>query len=199
MLTQTWPVETRFHRVPAGVKVALLAVLGGCLAWIGTIWVLGLTLALVWLAHLAGGWALFARAPRLLWPVWPFVLVIGGWHVWRGTPDTGAVIVLRMAIMLMAANLVLLTTRLDALIGLFRSACRPLALAGIPPDRVAVALAMTVRFVPVMLLRAGLFRDAWRARSARSPRHRLIGPLALSALDEAERVAEALRARGGSA
>ena len=69
---------------------------------------------------------------------------------------------------------------------------------GLPVGRVALALAMTVRFIPVLATRAGDLSLAWRARSAKRPLHRLLNPLALAALDEAERSAEALRARSNS-
>ena len=57
---------------------------------------------------------------------------------------------------------------------------------------------MTVRFVPVLAQRAEDLARAWRARSPGKPRHRLLAPLALAALDEAEHAAEALRARSAS-
>jgi biotin transport system permease protein len=48
-----------------------------------------------------------------------------------------------------------------------------------------------------MLQRMAALNDAWRARSARRAGWRLAFPATLAALDDAERVAEALRARGG--
>ncbi|PJE28084.1 ABC transporter permease, partial [Pseudooceanicola lipolyticus] len=42
-----------------------------------------------------------------------------------------------------------------------------------------------------------LLAESWRARSPRRPGLRTILPLAALAIDDAEHVAEALRARGG--
>jgi biotin transport system permease protein len=66
-----------------------------------------------------------------------------------------------------------------------------------PPQRAALAIALTIRFIPVMGQRAEELAQAWRARSPARPRWRIMPALSLSALDDAARVAEALRARGG--
>jgi biotin transport system permease protein len=198
MLTPTLATETALHRWPAGAKLALLASLGVTLGLTAKPALLAAGFLAVWAAFLPLGRAEVARMPRRLWPLWPFVLVIGGWHLIRGTPETGLVITLRMLTMFAAATLMLLTTRFDALLATFADLMRPLARLGLPVDRMALALAMAVRFVPVLAERAGELARAWRARSPRKPRHRLIAPLALAALDEADHAAEALRARSAS-
>jgi biotin transport system permease protein len=198
MLTLTLPAETALHRWPAGVKLALLAGLGSALGATSDPVALAAVLAGLWLAYLPLGRAEAARLPHRLWPLWPFVLVIGGWHLFRGTPETGLAVSLRMLIMFGAATLLLLTTRFDALLATFSALMRPCGRLGLPVNRIALALAMAVRFMPVLAQRAGDLAQAWRARSARRPRHRLLTPLTLAALDEAERSAEALRARSAS-
>jgi biotin transport system permease protein len=198
MLTLTSPVETWVHRLPAGVKLAVLAVLGVTLGLTPHLGLLAAGFAGVWLAFLPLGLAEVARMPRRLWPLWPFVLVIGGWHLLRGTPETGLAITLRMLIMFAAATLMLLTTRFDALRATFARLFYPLGRLGMPVERISLALAMTVRFIPVLAQRSADLSLAWRARSARKPRHRLLVPLAVAALDEADHAAEALRARSAS-
>ena len=74
----------------------------------------------------------------------------------------------------------------------------PLTRLGLPGDRIALAVALVIRFIPVLTERITLIRCAWSARSPRPPGWRLMVPAALAALDEAEHVAEALRARGGA-
>jgi biotin transport system permease protein len=198
MLTPTLASESALHRRPAGVKLGLVATLGLALGMTATPALLAAALVTVWAGFLPLGRAEAARLPRRLWPLWPFVLVIGGWHLIRGTPETGLVITLRMLTMFAAATLMLLTTRFDELLATFSTLMRPLARLGLPVDRMALALAMTVRFVPVLAQRAEELARAWRARSPGKPRHRLLAPLALAALDEAEHAAEALRARSAS-
>jgi biotin transport system permease protein len=67
----------------------------------------------------------------------------------------------------------------------------------LPPKTLALAIALTIRFVPTLLTRAEQIRQSWRARSPRRPGWRTLLPTTLAALDDADHVAEALRARGG--
>ena len=198
MLTPTLGAESLLHRWPAGIKLALVASLGLALGVTTQPLALAAAFALTWAAFLPLGLEQALRLPRRLWPLWPFLLVIGGWHFWRGTPDTGLVVALRMLTMFAAATLLLLTTRFDALLATFAAVLAPLARLGLPVARIALALAMVLRFIPVLAGRAGELGEAWRARSARKARHRLLAPLALAALDEADHAAEALRARSAS-
>jgi biotin transport system permease protein len=198
MLTLTFPVETRAHRLPATAKLGLIAALGLGIGMTSDPLLLALILLIVWAGFLPLGLTEARRLPRRLWPLWPFLLVIGGWHILRGTPETGLAVGLRMLTMAAAATLLLLTTRFDALVAAFSTLIRPLALMGLPVGRIALALALAVRFIPVLSQRADSLALAWRARSARKPRHRLFAPLALSAFDEADHAAEALRSRSVS-
>jgi biotin transport system permease protein len=198
MLTQISPVDSVLHRWPAVAKLAAIAGLGFLLGLTSDPALLAGVFAGLWLAFLPLGLTEAAQLPRRLWSLWPFVLVIGGWHLIRGTPDAGLAIILRMVTMFAAAVLLLLTTRFDALLAAFATLLRPLERLGLPVNRIALALAMAVRFIPVLSQRATDLAQAWRARSARRPRHRLLVPLALAALDEADHAAEALRARSAS-
>ena len=198
MLTLTSPVETWAHRLPAGAKLAALAVATTGLFLMSGPLPLGLAaLATAGLA-LTGG-AGFARAAlRLLWPLWPFVAVVGLWHLWTGDLTGGAVVLLRMVTAVALANMVTMTTRLSDMIAVFQGLARPLAPLGLSPRRLALAFALVIRFIPVMLDRMDQIGAAWSARSPRRPRWRVLVPATLAALDDADRVAEALRARGGA-
>jgi biotin transport system permease protein len=198
MLTPTLASETSLHRWQAGVKLTLIAALGIGLGMTAKPAILVAALAVIWAAYLPLGWAEAIRAPRRLWLLWPFLVVIGGWHILRGTPEAGLVVALRMVTMFAAASLLLLTTRFDALLAAFLAVLRPLTPLGLPVGRIALAMAMAVRFVPVLAERGETLAQAWRARSTRKPRHRLLAPLAIAAFDEADHAAEALRARSAS-
>ncbi len=148
--------------------------------------------------YAAGGAAFARHGLAMLRPLWPFLALLAVWHLWTGDWRAGAVIGLRLLAAVAAANLVTMTTRLDDMLSVVERALAPLGRLGLPVRRVALALALAIRFVPVLLDRARALGEAWRARSARRPGWRLVVPLALGALDDAERVAEALRARGGA-
>lgn len=200
MLSLTSPVRTPAHAWPAGPKVLALAglTLGLFLpapGWPALVAAAGVLAAA---ALTAGRWGILRPWLRLYRPLWPFVLLLLVWHGVAQTPLDGAVIILRMAAALGAANLVTMTTRLSDLQGLVLWLVRPLG-AVLPAKALSLAIALMIRFVPVMAERAGQLSAAWRARSPRRPRARLMAPLALAALDDADHVAEALRARGGAA
>ena len=198
MLTLTSPVEIWAHRVPAGAKLAGLA--------LATMGLFALTSPLPLAAAAAGTVALFAtgglRFARaglgLLRPLWPFVLIVGLWHLWTGDLAAGGTVLLRMLAAVALANFVTMTTRLSDMIAVFQWLARPLAPLGLPPQRLALAMALVIRFIPAILDRLTQITQSWSARSPRRPRWRVLVPATLAALDDADRAAEALRARGGA-
>ena len=198
MLTLTSPVETRWHAVGAPVKLSLLALWTAGLFWVTSPeWLLA-ALGFVAALHLPGGVVFSRHALRMLRPVWPFVAVVGVWHLWTDDGMAGAVIIVRMITAIAAANLVTMTTSLQDMIAVVERLARPLHSLGLPPRRLALAMGMVIRFIPVMADRHTQITDAWRARSARRPGWRVLLPTVLAALDDADHTAEALRARGGS-
>lgn len=197
MLTLTSSVEIWAHRLPAGAKLAALA----C----GTVGLFALTTplaqavaALAVLALIASGGRAFAReCLGLLRPLWPFVAIVALWHLITGDIAGGAVVILRMAAAVAAANFVTMTTRLSDMLAVIERLLAPIAALGVRPRPLSLALALVIRFIPVMLTRTEAISLAFRARSPRRPGWRLLMPVSLAALDDAEHVADALRARGG--
>jgi biotin transport system permease protein len=198
MLTLTSPVETWAHRLPAGAKLAALALATTGLFALRSPLPLGCVCLLTMGLYGSGG-PVFARAGlRLLWPLWPFVLIVGLWHLWLHDISGGAVVLLRMIAAVALANFVTMTTRLSDMLAVFQTIARPLAPLGLSPRSLALACALVIRFIPVMLDRLAQIGQSWQARSPRRPRWRVLVPATLAALDDADRVAEALRARGGA-
>jgi biotin transport system permease protein len=73
---------------------------------------------------------------------------------------------------------------------------RPLRRVGVQPERVSLLLALTIRAVPVLVGTLSDVRDARRARGLeRSPRALLV-PVVLRTMRHADRLGEALVARG---
>ena len=196
MLTLTSPIETPIHRWPAGAKLAVLCAITIWLFWLTTLLPIALTLAAIILLYAAGGLPFIAHGAAMLRPLWPFVLIVGLWHGWIGDITGGAVVILRLITAMAAANLVTMTTGLTAMMAVVEWLSRPFA-AIMPPRRLALAMGLVIRFIPVLQSHAARLSQAWRARSPRAPRWRLLPALTLSAIDEADHVAEALRARGG--
>lgn len=197
MLTLTCPVETRWHARQAGAKLLMLA-----MATLVIFSVPGPVSATAAIAGVAGLY--LAEGPRfarhglaMLRPLWPFVVVLAVWHGVTGDLAGGAMIAARMLAAVGLANMVTMTTRLDDMIGVVERLAAPMAHFGLAPRRLALAIALVVRFTPVLMARMQALAEAWRARSARRANWRLVLPTLLVALDDADHVAEALRARGG--
>jgi biotin transport system permease protein len=198
MLTLTSPVETWAHRLPAGLKLGAMALATTGLFALTTPLPLAFAAGAAAVLYATGGIGFARTGLRLLHPLWPFVLIVSLWHLWIRDPSGGAVILLRMLTAVAMANFVTMTTRLSDMVSVFQWLARPLSRLGLSPRRLALAVALVIRFIPVMLDRLTQIGESWRARSPRRPRWRVLVPATLAALDDADRVAEALRARGGA-
>jgi len=197
MIALTSTVETPYHRLPAGPKLALLCAVTFALFLTDSAWLLGLALGGVALLYLLPGTGFMREGLGHLRPLLPFLAVIALWHLVSGTPILGAGVAARLLAAVGLANLVTMTTRLDDMIGIVRWLTSPLRRLGLATGALEIAIALVVRFTPVLADKGSRLFEAWRARSKRRPGWRILAPFTLLAIDDAEHVAEALRARGG--
>lgn len=197
MISLTSPVETRAHRWPAGFKLALLCLASTCLLLTHDIWVNLAAAALTLTLYSLPGRTFLRAGMAALRIVLPFVFVLLVWHGVTGDLAVGATVTLRMVTLIALANLVTMTTRLSDLIDLVHTLTAPLRRLHLPVHILDTAIPLVIRFTPVLVDRASRLAAAWRARSRRRPGWRIILPLTLQAMDDADAVAEALRARGG--
>lgn len=197
MISLTSPVDTRAHRWPAWVKLGGLCLVSTGLFLTGSlaahIAVLTVTLGL----YALPGAEFLSAGLRGLRVVLPFVAMLLIWHVVTDDLAMGVLICLRMVALIALANLVTMTTGLAELVDLTRRLTAPLRQLGLPTHLLDTAIPLVIRFTPVLVARAERLAEAWRARSPRRPSWRLVLPLTLQALDDADHVGEALRARGG--
>jgi biotin transport system permease protein len=188
------PGTSLVHRTPALVKLGLLAVI---------VTVVALQVSLVWLgvaSVLVFGLFLLARMPfALAWrqivPIlWvlafavPVQVIFGGW-------EAAAVMALRLVLAVALAALYTLTTPVMATLDAVQALLRPFR-RWIDADRVGLALALTIRCVPLL---AELVREVLDARKARGAEGSLLAlavPVIVRALRTAEHLGEALTARG---
>lgn len=199
MLSLISPVQTPWHRLPAGPKLLALLGLSLVLFQIRSAVIMGGALVFIGALYLPGGWLFLRQGLRMLRPLLPFIIIVGLWHLWTNEAQQGALICLRLLTAVAAANLITMTTRLSDMIAAIERLLHPFARFGLKPKIIALAVALVIRFIPLMAERIGQLRESWRARSAKRVNHQLILPATLAALDDAEHVAEALRARGGAA
>ena len=196
MLTLTSPHKTWAHPVPAGVKLAALCLWTVVVLHLTGVW-LAPAAAIVLALVVSGGKDFALTWAQMLRPLWPFAAIALLWHLWIGYPMSAVTIILRMGATVGLANAVTMTTQLAEIIAVVTWLTQPLQRFGLQPKVLALSVALMIRFIPVMLLRFTQISEAWRMRSPRRPGWRVLVPTLLSALDDADRVAEALRARGG--
>lgn len=197
MISLTSPVETWAHRVPAGAKLAALSLATLALFTLQSpIWLSGALLAVGGLT-LTGGLRFAAAAARSLRILLPFLLLIAVWHGLTGQIQAGLAVALRLLTALALANFVTMTTRLSDMIDVAAVLLTPFRHFGLSTRALELSVALVVRFTPEIARKGGLLTEAWRARSPRRARWQIIMPLTALAIDDAEHVADALRARGG--
>ena len=197
MISLTSPIETRAHHLSAGFKLGVLCLTTCGLFFIHNLWfhslfLLGVMTLYVWL-----GKNFFMAGWRHLKVLWLFVVVVAIWHVWMHTWVLGATILIRLVATVALANWVTMTTRLSDMIDVVCFLVQPLARLGWNTRALELSIALVIRMTPVLVLKGQGLAFAWRARSTKRLGWRVILPFTVLALDDADYVAEALRARGG--
>jgi biotin transport system permease protein len=190
-----WPGRSPLHRCPAGVKLLLLAAGSVALALWRGLPALGVA-AVVVLAGFA-----VARIPvRVAWaqlrPLRWVVVVLGvaqlafsGWRLALG-------IVAALVVLVAAAALLTLTTTVSALLDTFVRLARPLCVLGVDTERLGLLAALTVRSVPVVARIRDEAAEARRARGLERSLRALLVPFVVRTVRHADRLGEALAARG---
>ncbi|GAB4535036.1 MAG: energy-coupling factor transporter transmembrane component T [Roseibium sp.] len=185
------------HRLPAGFKLLTVAVASLVLFQLASVWVFLACLAAVLLCYASLGRAGLAQL-KLLRGLTFFLGILLALHWVSGSLADGVVILLRLVVMILAANFVSVTTRLDDMLAAVQPLFRPLELVGMSARKPALGVALVLRFAPYMLVVYGQLREAWQARTGSRNSWRLLAPFAIQSLAMSDHVAEALKARGGS-
>jgi biotin transport system permease protein len=187
--------STWLHRVPASAKLIAVAVLSIAVLPVTDWSVLAIGLGLVLGIYASLGRETLSRL-SLLRPLLPFLLAVGLLQGWLESWPIAAAAIARILLMVLAANLVTFTTTMHGMIDAFTPVLAPLRGLGVNPRVPAIAIALVLRFVPVLLSAWQQREEAWRARTGRRASIRLIPSFIAEALRMADQVAEALDARG---
>ena len=164
-----FPGESVVHRCDARLKLVVLLVFSIALFFAKSWWGMGGAVALVAIA------AAVARVPmglfnRMLVPVY----VLAGFSVLFnviGTPGLeglvrGLFFGVRMVVLVAASFVVCLTTSSAELLDAFQKLISPLRRLRVPVDDIAMTLALSVRFIPVIEREFASIRAAQIARGA---------------------------------
>jgi biotin transport system permease protein len=195
-LTTTYlPGNTVIHRLPAGIKLVLLAATGVALTVLNLWWEPVAVLSVVLACYLLAGFPVRTLAAQLRSMSWVllaisvFQLVVSGW---QSMVD----VIVTLAAMVLAAGLVSLTTGMEALTEVLLRILRPFRRFGVAPERMALLISLSVRSVSVIAGLAQEVRDAQRARGLGGSARAFAVPLLVRSLRHAEALGEALIARG---
>lgn len=185
--------DTPFHRAGAGLKMLLLVVFSTALFLVDSWPALVIATVLV-----TAGYAIAGLRPDHGWRALRPVLVILGIlflvQLYLADLSLAAYVVLRFAVLILAATLVTLTTKVSELVdGLMGALAH--APAWVPREKIALAIAMTMRFIPRLRENVREVRDAQRARGLDRSMVALLVPLIVRTLRDADDIARAIDAR----
>ncbi|UEA59706.1 energy-coupling factor transporter transmembrane protein EcfT [Gordonia otitidis] len=190
------PGSSLVHRLSPGVK--LLGLAAGILAitlCVRSLPALAIAAAAVTVVYgLAGigpvtAWRQFRPTLWILVFVLVFQLIFTDWR--RAVLVTGI-----LALSVLLAAIVSLTTRTTDMLDSMTHAMAPLRRLGVRTDLIAIALALTIRTIPLIVEIAGQVDEARRARGLRPGARILVAPIVIAALRTADGFAESLSARG---
>jgi biotin transport system permease protein len=190
--TPTW-----LHRVPAAVKLLALALMSLAVLPITDWLVMWVGVLITFAIYGSLGRAGFKRllALRILLPL---ILGLGLFQWWVMTWEAAALSVARIFLMVMLADLVTLTTPMQDMMRVIEPLLSPLRRLGFNPRKLSLAVALVIRFVPVLLSQWQAQREAWQARSPRTPGVKLIVPFIRQALTLSTHIAQSIDARSVS-
>jgi biotin transport system permease protein len=184
------------HRLPAGPKLAALAV-AGTIAFLVEDW---RWLAAALLAVLALHALARIPARKTLGPLRAAALVLGLVFLAQGLSGAwiaGLAATLRLAALILLASFVTLTTRQSDMTDALARGLRPLKALGLDTAALALGLSLALRFIPLIAAEATLVREAQRARGLERNPLALFVPLIVRVLKMADDLGEAIDARGG--
>jgi biotin transport system permease protein len=187
--------NTWLHRIPASTKLLAMLLL--------SIAMLGLD-DLTWLAiGLLAAFAAYGSigSPGLrrliaLRSLLPIIIGIAIFQAFVMGWETALRSAIKLILMIMFADLITATTPMQSMLQVFQKLLAPLTrLLGFSEKKISLAVAMMIRFIPVLAAQWQQQQQAWTARTQRKPGFRLLVPFITTALARTDQVAEALSSR----
>jgi len=189
--------DSWLHQTPAGLKLLVVAV--------ASLLLFQIKAPLVFMGCLAGVIGCYASLGReglarlaMLRGLTVLLAILLILHWVSGTLWEGVSVILRLVVLILAANLVSITTRMDDMLEAVVPLFKPLEWIGLSARKPALCVALVLRFAPYMMQIFSRMREAYQARTGAKNSWKLIPPLAIQCLRMSDNVADALQARGGS-
>lgn len=184
------------HRVATGWKLLMLLLLSVALTLSDHLVILAVALVVsLQVARSVG------LNERMLWQrTKPVLLTIAFLALVNAivlSPREGFATMLRLPAIVFFASAITASTSLSAFIDCLTRAAMPLERLGLlRAADLGLALGLVLRFVPEIHERYRLLKEAHQARGIPVKLHRMLGPLIISTLKDADSIAEAIDARG---
>jgi biotin transport system permease protein len=185
---------TWLHRVPAGVKLAFLALLGAGVFFTYDLTVLVTSAICCVLVFASLGKSTWRAKPLLIGLVFASVL-IGLFHLYMQQPMVGAISVLRLLSTTLMGIALTLTTRYTDLLGVLEWLLAPVHRFGVAPERLSLQVALMLRFTEHFFVVWRRLDDAHRLRTGKAGGFKILAPLTIHMLVAARRVADTLHLR----
>jgi biotin transport system permease protein len=184
------------HRIPVKPKLFVLMAFGLILSFIDRPLVLAFALLASGLVYLSTGVGL-SDGFRRLKPVLFTIFFLAAVNLWLLSPHEALVITLRLVAILFLAAAVTASTHIADFMSTVTDLAQPLERFGLlKAADLGLALGLVLRFVPEIAARYAALNEAHVARGIPVKLPRLLGPLIISTLKDADRIAEAIDARG---
>lgn len=184
------------HRIPVKPKLAGLMVFGLALYFVDQPLLLGAALLLTGLVYLSTGVGL-REGLRRLRPVLFTIAFLAAVNLLLLTPLEALVTTLRLVAILFLAAAVTASTAIADFMAAVTDLARPLERLGLMKGAdLGLAFGLVLRFVPEIAGRYEALKEAHAARGVPVKLSRLLGPLIIATLKDADRIAEAIDARG---
>ena len=185
---------TWLHGIPAGVKLAFLALLGAGVFFTYDLAVLVTSAICCVLIFASLGKSTWRAKPLLIGLVFASVL-IGLFHLYMQQQMVGAISVLRLLSTTLMGIALTLTTRYTDLLGVLEWLLAPLHRFGVAPEHLSLQVALMLRFTEHFFIVWRRLDDAHRLRTGKAGGFKILAPLTIQMLIAARRVADTLHLR----
>lgn len=185
--------DSRVHRARPVVKIAALVIVCTTLfiieGWPTVLFAGTLTVAAYAMAGLKPSHAFAALRPAL-WILAAIFVV----QIFLSDPIFAGFVVARFAVLILAASLVTSTTKTSEFVEGIRTALKH-APSWMPKDKIALAISLCLRFMPLVRTVFEDVRQAQRARGLERNFTALLVPLVVRTLKTADEISQAIHAR----
>ena len=198
MFTNISSIGTKLDKISVQRKIIFTCAAAAILFFIkNPIVMFSIFAALLLIYFIVGGLKFLKLGIYQLKVTVPFVIILAFWHLYLDQLDRGMALIFRLISAFLIANLFLLTSKIHDIILAIQKYSVYLKILGINSHAVSITIGLFIRSIPILKQRAKNLMLAQSARSTKRSFWRISVPLAISILDDADHVSEALRARGG--